>query len=98
MHELLDALSKSFTPVPASAHVEPEMSLAFDRVLQQAMVHAAVSSAKHVDTGSLLVFMLQEEESHAAYFLRRQGVDRLVAAPHDFARAEGRPGRRGGRR
>jgi ATP-dependent Clp protease ATP-binding subunit ClpA len=36
-----------------------------------------VSSAKHVDTGSLLVFMLQEEDSHAAYFLRRQGVDRL---------------------
>jgi ATP-dependent Clp protease ATP-binding subunit ClpA len=78
MHELLDALGKAFTPVPASAHVEPEPSLAFDRVLQQAMVHAAVSSAKHVDTGSLLVFILQEEESHAAYFLRRQGVDRLT--------------------
>ena len=41
-------------------------------------MHAAVSSAKHVDTGSLLVFILQEEESHAAYFLRRQGVDRLT--------------------
>src|SRR4030095_7532313 len=48
------------------------------RVIQQAVVHAAVSSAKHVDTGSLLVFLLQEEESHAAYFLRRQGVDRLT--------------------
>ena len=42
------------------------------------MVHAAVSSAKHVDSGSLLVFILQEEESHAAYFLRSQGVDRLT--------------------
>jgi len=31
-------------------------------VIQQAMVHAAVSSAKHVDSGSLLVFMLQEEK------------------------------------
>jgi ATP-dependent Clp protease ATP-binding subunit ClpA len=68
----------AFTPVPSSASVEPEPSVAFDRVVQQAVVHAAVSSAKHVDTGSLLVFMLQEEESHAAYFLQNQGLDRLT--------------------
>jgi ATP-dependent Clp protease ATP-binding subunit ClpA len=30
-----------------------------------------------VDTGSLLVFMLQESESHAAYFLKTHGVERL---------------------
>jgi ATP-dependent Clp protease ATP-binding subunit ClpA len=73
-----DVLSKAFTPVSGPQSVEPEPSLGFDRVIQQAMVHAAVSSAKHVDTGSLLVFMLQEEESHAAFFLRQQGVERLV--------------------
>jgi ATP-dependent Clp protease ATP-binding subunit ClpA len=75
---LTDVLSKAFTPVVAPQSVEPEPSLGFDRVIQQAMVHAAVSSASHVDTGSLLVFMLQEEESHAAFFLRQQGVERLV--------------------
>src|SRR5215218_2103449 len=75
---LTDVLSKAFTPVPSPATVEPEPTLGFDRVIQQAMVHAAVSSAKHVDSGSLLVFMLQEEESHAAYYLRAQGVDRLI--------------------
>ncbi len=64
--------------MPAPASVEPEPTLGFDRVIQQAVVHAAVSSAKHVDSGSLLVFMLQEEESHAAFFLRRQGVERLT--------------------
>ena len=65
----------------------------------QAMVHAAVSSAKHVDSGSLLVFMLQEEESHAAYYLKEQGVDRLDAAPRDFTRRAGDAGRcRAGRR
>jgi ATP-dependent Clp protease ATP-binding subunit ClpA len=78
MRELHEALDKAFTPVPSPAAVEPEPSLGFDRVIQQAIVHAAVSSAKHVDTGSLLVFLLQEEESHAAFFLRRQGVDRLT--------------------
>jgi len=73
-----EVLAKAFTPVPAAASVEPEPSVAFDRVIQQAVVHAAVSSAKHVDTGSLLVFMLQEEESHAAFFLQNQGLDRLT--------------------
>ena len=78
MAELHDAIANAFTPVPAPNIVEPEPSLGFDRVIQQAMVHAAVSSAKHVDTGSLLVFILQEPESQAAYFLRKQGVDRLA--------------------
>ena len=73
-----EVLAKAFTPVPAPTSIEPEPSVGFDRVIQQAVVHAAVSSAKHVDTGSLLVFMLQEEESHAAFFLQNQGLDRLT--------------------
>ena len=64
--------------MPPPGPAEPEPTVGLDRVIQQAIVHAAVSSAKHVDTGSLLVFMLQEEESHAAFFLRDQGVDRLT--------------------
>jgi ATP-dependent Clp protease ATP-binding subunit ClpA len=76
--QLNDVLTKAFTPVTAPTSVDPEPTLGFDRVIQQAMVHAAVSSAKHVDSGSLLVFMLQEEESHAAYYLRSHGVDRLT--------------------
>jgi ATP-dependent Clp protease ATP-binding subunit ClpA len=76
--DLHEAIAKAFTPVPAPNIVHPEPSLGFDRVIQQAMVHAAVSSAKHVDTASLLVFMLQEQESHAAFFLRKQGLDRLA--------------------
>jgi ATP-dependent Clp protease ATP-binding subunit ClpA len=76
--QLQEVLAKAFMPVPSSTPVEPEPTLGFDRVIQQAMVHAAVSSAKHVDSGSLLVFILQEEESHAAFFLRSQGVERLT--------------------
>ena len=76
--DLMEILARAFTPVPAPSSVEPEPTLGFDRVIQQAVVHAAVSSARHVDSGSLLVFMLQEEESHAAFFLKKQGVDRLT--------------------
>jgi ATP-dependent Clp protease ATP-binding subunit ClpA len=76
--QLEEVLAKAFTPVPPPGTTEPEPTVGLDRVIQQAIVHAAVSSAKHVDTGSLLVFLLQEEESHAAFFLRGQGVDRLT--------------------
>src|SRR5688500_19023844 len=71
--QLQEVLAGAFTPVPSSTSVEPEPTLGFERVIQQARVHAAVSSATQVDSGSLLVFILQEEESHAAYFLRSQG-------------------------
>jgi ATP-dependent Clp protease ATP-binding subunit ClpA len=76
--QLTDVLAKAFTPVPSPTMVEPEPTLGFDRVIQQAMMHAVSSSAKHVESGSLLVFLLQEEDSHAAYFLRSQGVERLL--------------------
>jgi ATP-dependent Clp protease ATP-binding subunit ClpA len=75
--QLDEVLVRAFTPVP-SASIEPEPTLGFDRVIQQAVVHAAVSSATHVDSASLLVYILQEEQSHAAYFLRNQGLDRLT--------------------
>jgi len=74
--QLMDVLNKAFMPVPSS--IEPQPTLGFDRVLQQAMMHAAVSSATQVDSGSLLVFLMQEEDSHAAYFLRSQGIERLL--------------------
>jgi ATP-dependent Clp protease ATP-binding subunit ClpA len=76
--QLNDVLTRAFTPVPSATSVEPEPTLGFERVVQQARLHAAVSSARQVDTGSLLVFMLQEEESHAAFYLRSHGVDRLT--------------------
>ena len=57
--------------------VKPESTLGFDRVVERAVVHAASSSAQQVESGALLVFLLQEDESHAAYFLRKQGLDRL---------------------
>ena len=76
--QLTDVLAKAYTPVPSPRAVEPEPTVGLDRVIQQAMMHAASSSATHVDTGSLLVFLLQEENSHAAFFLRSQGVERLL--------------------
>ena len=76
--DLEEVLDKAFTPVPGRKAVKPESTLGFDRVVERAVVHAASSSAQQVESGALLVFLLQEEDSHAAYFLRKQGVDRLA--------------------
>jgi ATP-dependent Clp protease ATP-binding subunit ClpA len=76
--DLDEVLNKAFTPVPGKKVVKPESTIGFDRVVERAVVHAASSSAQQVDSGSLLVFLLQEEDSHAAYFLRKQGLDRLT--------------------
>ncbi len=76
--DLEEVLDRAFTPVPGRKAVKPESTLGFDRVVERAVVHAANSSAQQVESGALLVFLLQEEDSHAAYFLRKQGVDRLT--------------------
>ena len=76
--DLEEVLERAFTPVPGRKAVKPESTLGFDRVVERAVVHAASSSAQQVESGALLVFLLQEDESHAAYFLRKQGVDRLT--------------------
>ena len=75
--DLEEVLDRAFTAVPGRKAVKPESTLGFDRVVERAVVHAASSSAQQVESGALLVFLLQEDESHAAYFLRKQGLDRL---------------------
>src|SRR6266511_25388 len=76
--DLDEVLDRAFSPVPGKKAVKPESTIGFDRVVERAVVHAASSSAQQVDSGSLLVFLLQEDDSHASYFLRKQGVDRLT--------------------
>ena len=75
--DLEEVLERAFSAVPGKKAVKPESTLGFDRVVERAVVHAASSSAQQVESGALLVFLLQEDESHAAYFLRKQGVERL---------------------
>ena len=76
--DLEEVLDRAFTPVPGTQG-------------RQARIDARLRSRRRARRGArrlveraagrerrLLVFLLQEEESHAAYFLRKQGVDRLT--------------------
>ena len=96
--DLEEVLQRAFSPVPGRKTVKPESTIGFDRVVERAVVHAASSSAEQVENSAILVFLLQEEDSHAAYFLRKQGLDRLTllrAISHGGDQARVVPGREG---
>lgn len=56
------------------AEYKPTLTLAFHRVIQRAIMQVESSGRDLVSTGNILVSLLQEKESHAVYFLEKQGV------------------------
>ncbi len=72
--ELEDFIQEQLTRVPESVTVEPRQTLAVERVLQRAAIHAISSEMKTIDGGNVLVQLLKEEESYAAYLLQQEGL------------------------
>lgn len=56
---------------------EPAHTVAFKRVIHHCLMHAHAAEQKEVGIGDVLISMFTEEESHAVYFLRKQGIERL---------------------
>ena len=56
---------------------QPEISLSLQRVIQRAAIHIQSSGKKSIQAVNLLVAMFSEKESHATYFLERQGGCRI---------------------
>ena len=55
----------------------PELTLAFHRVIQRAVVQVQSSNKKVVTSGNVFIALFGETESHAVYFLAQQGISRL---------------------
>ena len=55
----------------------PEQTLAFQRVLQRALMHTQSAERDNVSTGAILIAMFRERDSHAVYLLEKQGVSRF---------------------
>ena len=53
---------------------EPHQTLAVERVLERAAIHAISSEMKQIDGGNVLVQLFHEKDSHAAYLLQQAGV------------------------
>lgn len=56
---------------------EPVQTPASRRVIQRSLVHARSASKDIIAPRDLLVAILGEEDSHAAFFIREQGVEKI---------------------
>jgi ATP-dependent Clp protease ATP-binding subunit ClpA len=56
---------------------QPEISLSLQRVIQRAAIHIQSSGKKAINAINILVALFSEKESHATYFLEKQGVSRI---------------------
>ncbi|NOQ83357.1 MAG: AAA family ATPase, partial [Myxococcales bacterium] len=75
--QLEDFMQERLSRVPEAVTVEPHQTLAVERVLQRAAIHAISSEMKTIDGSNVLVQILKEEESYAAFVLQEAGVSAL---------------------
>jgi len=75
LKELLESyLAKD---VPLAGDDEPIQSVGFQSVIERAIMHTVSAQKEDVETGDVLVSILDERDSYGAYALRLSGVDRL---------------------
>ncbi|WHU86433.1 ATP-dependent Clp protease ATP-binding subunit ClpA [Pantoea agglomerans] len=79
LRQELEAFIEQTTPVlPASEEeLDTQPTLSFQRVLQRAVFHVQSSGRSEVSGANVLVAIFSEQESQAAYLLRKHEVSRL---------------------
>jgi len=60
--------------VPGDDAVEPQQTMAVERVLQRAAIHAISSEMKLIDGANVLIQIYKEDDSQAVYFLQEEGI------------------------
>jgi ATP-dependent Clp protease ATP-binding subunit ClpA len=74
----LSAFINEHTPtVAGTEEIDTQPTLGFQRVIQRAILHVQSSGKKEVTGANVLVAIFGEKDSHAVYFLQRQGITRL---------------------
>ncbi|MAQ15021.1 MAG: ATP-dependent Clp protease ATP-binding subunit ClpA [Sandaracinus sp.] len=63
--------------LPPSVDFEPQQTLAVERVLQRAAIHAISSEMKTIDGGNVLVQLFKEADSYAVWLLAEEGVKQM---------------------
>lgn len=75
--ELDTFLKKQVQSVGGRSQVDPEASVALERVLSNAEWHAESSGQTKLESGDLLAAILDEPESYARYLLEQQSITRF---------------------
>ncbi len=68
---------ESVQKLPEDVDAEPHQTLAVERVLQRAAIHAISSEMKVIDGANVLVQLFYERESHAVFLLDQEGVQQF---------------------
>ena len=81
-NSLIEFLDKHCPRVNSNSLVDknnwrPELTLAFHRLLQKAVIQVQSSGRKEVTSGHLLVSLFTEKDSFAVYFLEKQGLNQF---------------------
>ncbi|MDR3158240.1 MAG: ATP-dependent Clp protease ATP-binding subunit ClpA [Zoogloeaceae bacterium] len=78
MRDDVSRFIQEHTPVvPGKEDIDASPTLGFQRVIQRAILHVQSSGKKEVNGANVLVAIFGEKDSHAVFFLQRQGVTRL---------------------
>jgi len=75
--ELTSFIAEHTPTVTGTDEIDTQPTLGFQRVIQRAILHVQSSGKKEVTGANVLVAIFGEKDSHAVYFLQRQGVTRL---------------------
>jgi ATP-dependent Clp protease ATP-binding subunit ClpA len=75
--ELNEFIDQHTPTVAGSDEIDTQPTLGFQRVIQRAILHVQSSGKKEVTGANVLVAIFGEKDSHAVFFLQKQGVSRL---------------------
>jgi len=74
---LEEYLSSVIEKLPENVQQMPELTSAFQGIVNYAILQAEGSGQKSVDGGNILAAIFQAEQSYALYLLQQQGITRL---------------------
>ena len=75
--DLIGFIAEHTPKVEGDNEIDTQPTLGFQRVIQRAILHVQSSGKKEVNGANVLVAIFGEKDSHAVYYLLKQGVTRL---------------------
>ncbi|HOL65579.1 MAG TPA: Clp protease N-terminal domain-containing protein, partial [Accumulibacter sp.] len=76
-NDLIRFIAEHTPTVAGEDEIDTQPTLGFQRVIQRAILHVQSSGRKEVNGANVLVAIFGEKDSHAVYYLQKQGVTRL---------------------
>jgi len=76
-HDISRFINDHTPIVPGRNDIDTQPTLGFQRIIQRAILHVQSSGKKEVTGANVLIAIFGERDSHAVYYLQKQGITRL---------------------